>query len=84
MKYIMKVFYDILTDISEHVILVQLMDFLGNVNHAISAVVYWIFDSNYEKSLVLNRESLDIICAPSVSEKQAAKFETLFSAVRYI
>ena len=47
--------YDILTDISEHVTLVQLMDYLGNVNHAISVVGYWIFDSNYEKSLVLNR-----------------------------
>ena len=47
--------YDILTDISEHVTLFQLMDYLGNVNHAISVVGYWIFDSNYEKALVLNR-----------------------------
>ena len=44
------------------------MDSLGNVNYAISVVGNWIFDSNYEKSLVLNRESLDMICAPSVSE----------------
>ena len=48
--------YDILTDISEYVTIVQLMDYLGNVNHDISVVGYWIFDSNYEKSLVLNRE----------------------------
>ena len=54
-KYEKKVSYDILTDISEHVYLFQLMDYLGNVNHAISAVGYWIFDSNYEKALVLNR-----------------------------
>ena len=47
--------YDILTDISEHVMLAQLIDHLGNVHHAISAVRYWIFDSNYEKVLVLNR-----------------------------
>ena len=39
--------YDILTDISEHVTLVELMDYLGNVNHAISVFGYWIFDSNY-------------------------------------
>ena len=39
--------YDILTDISEHVTLFQLMDPLGNVNHVISVVGYWIFDSNY-------------------------------------
>ena len=60
------------------------MDSLGNVNHAISVVGYCIFDSNYEKSLVLNRESLDMISEPSVSEEQVADFETLFTAVRYI
>ena len=47
--------YDILTDISEHDTLFQLMDYLGNVNHAISVVEYWIFDSNYKRELVLNR-----------------------------
>ena len=41
------------------------MDYLGNTNHAISVVGYWIFDPNYERSLVLNRESVDMICAPS-------------------
>ena len=60
--------YKILEDISENITLFQLMDSLGNVNHAISVVGNWIFDSNYEKSLVLNGESLDMICAPSVSE----------------
>ena len=60
------------------------MDSLVNVNHVISAVEKWIFDSNYEKSLVLNRASLDMICAPYVGEEQAAKFESLFAAVRYI
>ena len=74
--------FDILTYISEHVTVVQLMDYLGNVNHTTSVVGYWIFESNYEKSLVLNRESLDIICAPSVGEKQVATFERVFCAVR--
>ena len=60
------------------------MDSLGNVNNAISGVGYWIFDSNYEKSLELNRESLDMICAPSIGEEQSAKFETVFATVRYI
>ena len=60
------------------------MDSLGNVNHAISVVGYWIFGSNYEKELVLNRASLDMICTPSVGEEQAAKFELVFTAVRYI
>ena len=60
--------YDIMIDISEHITLVHLMGSLVNVNNAISVVGYWIFESNYEKTLVLNRESLDIICAPYVCE----------------
>ena len=54
------------------------MDYLGNVNHAISVVGYCIFDSNYKRSLVLNRELLDIICAPSVGEEEVATFERVF------
>ena len=42
-KYKQKGYFDILNDISEHVTLVQLMDSLGNVNHTISVVGYWIF-----------------------------------------
>ena len=76
--------YKILEDISENVTLVQLMDSLVNVNRAISVVGYWIFDSNYEKSLVHNKASLDMICAPSFGEYQAAKFKLVFTAVKYI
>ena len=54
-KYKKKCYFDILNGISKHVNLVQLMDSLGNVNHAISVVGYLIFDSNYKKALVLNR-----------------------------
>ena len=54
-KYKKKGDYKILEDISANVTLVQLMDSLGNVNHAISVVGNWIFDSNYERALVLNR-----------------------------
>ena len=54
--------FDIFTDTSENVTLVQLMNYLGNANNSISIVGYWIFESNYEKSLVINRESLDMIC----------------------
>ena len=83
-KYKKKGEYDILKDISANVTLVQLMDSLGNVNHAISVVGSWIFDSNYERALVLNKESLDMICAPSIVEEQAARFEKVYYAVRYI
>ena len=60
------------------------MDSLRNVNHAISVVGNWIFDSNYEKALVLNRASLNMICTPSVGEEQDAIFESLFTSVRHI
>ena len=71
-------------DISEHVTLVQLMYSLVNVNHAISVVGNWIFDSNYEIALVLNMASLDMICTPFFGEEQDPKFELVFTAVRYI
>ena len=57
---------------------------LPNVNHAISVVGSWIFDSKYERALVLNKASLDMICAPSVGEEKAAKFEQVYYAARYI
>ena len=82
-KYMRKVYYNIMKDISEHFSLVQLMDSLGNVNHDISVVGYWIFDSNYIKSLVINRERLDIICAPYVGEEQVSEFEIVFIGVIY-
>ena len=77
-KYNKKGEYKILEDISANVTLVQLMDSLGNVNHAISAAGNWIFGLNYEKSLVRNRASLDMICAPNVGEEQDAIFEKVF------
>ena len=46
-KYKKMVGYKILEDISANVTLVQLMDSLENVNHAISVVGSWLFDSNY-------------------------------------
>ena len=84
MKYKKLGEYKILEDISANVTLVQLMYSLVNVNHAISVVGSWIFDSDYEIALVLNKASLDMICAPSVGEEQAAIFEKVYYAVRYI
>ena len=55
--------YKFFEDISANVTLVQLMDSLENVNHAISVVGSWIFQSNYERALVLNKASLDMIFA---------------------
>ena len=49
------------------------------MNRVISVVGYWIFESDYKNQLFINRESLDMICAPSVDEEQAAEFETVKS-----
>ena len=38
--------YDIMNNISEHVTFLQLMNSLDNLNHAVSVVGTWIFDSN--------------------------------------
>ena len=45
-KYKNKGSYDILIDIGGNFTLVQLMDYLGNVNHDISVFWYCISDSN--------------------------------------
>ena len=84
MKYKKKGSYNVLTEISKHVTLFQLMDSLENTNHAISVIGYWIFDSNNKITLLLNRESLDMIFSPSVGEEQVANFELVFNAVRSI
>ena len=76
--------YKTLEYISANVTLVQLIYSIGNMNHAISAVSSWIFDSNYERALILNKVSLDIIFAPSVSEEKNSIFENVFYAIRYI
>ena len=65
---------DILNNISENFTLVKLMYSLGNVNHAISIVGHWLFDSNYNKALCLTQSLLDIICSPSVGKEKFATF----------
>ena len=59
------------------------MDSLGNVNHDISIVGCWIFDSDYKKALFFTQELLGIIFSPSIGEEQAATFQSVFYAVRY-
>ena len=60
------------------------MDSLGNNNHAISVVGSWIFDSNYEKALILNRASLDMICTSSIGEEQPACFEKVYYSIGFV
>ena len=76
--------FHILNNISENVNLVQLMETLRNFNRAISIVGCWIFESNYEKSLFMTRESFNLICSPSVGEEQVVDFETVVYDVKYM
>ena len=55
---------------------------LGNVNHDISVVGYWIFDSNYKEAFVLNRKLLGMIFAPYFHEETVSVFDTVFTSVR--
>ena len=66
-KYKKKGSYDILSDISENVTLVQLMGY-----RTTNVVGCWIFDSNYKRALVINRQSLYMIFPPPVGEEQVA------------
>ena len=54
-NWVKKGIFGILNEISENITLVQLTKTLVNVDHYISIVGYWIFDSNYEKSLNITR-----------------------------
>ena len=76
-------FFDILNDICKSITSVQLMESLGNVNHAISIVGSWIFYSIHEKALCLKQESLDMIYYPSIFKELIATFQSVFYAVRY-
>ena len=76
--------FDIINEISENFTLMQFMESLGNVNHALSIVGYRVFDSNYEKYFRMTRESLDLIYSPSVGEEQVVKFETLCFSFIYM
>ena len=38
-------------DTNDNFTLVQLIDSIGNVNHAVSIFGKWIFDSNFRKAL---------------------------------
>ena len=60
--------FDIRNEISEIFTLVQLMDLLGNVNHAISIIRHWISDSNYKKALFLTQVWMDLICSLSIGK----------------
>ena len=59
----------------------QLLEKPWNVNNATSIVGYWVFDSIYEKSLWLTKESLDLVYSPYYGEEQVATFDTLFYAL---
>ena len=45
--------FDIIYDISDHLMFFQLIDTDGNVKNAVSITVCWIYDPNYKEVLPL-------------------------------
>ena len=55
--------------------LVQLMDNLRNVSHAVSIFDVWIYNASDKKELPLVEELLYLTCATSEDENIATEFE---------
>ena len=61
------------------------MDTVGNINHSVSVFVNWIFGSNYNRYLILMKESLDQIFAPTeYYTNMYAKFRQFYHSVWYV
>ena len=54
--------FDIINDMSEYLTLIQLMDNLGNVSHAVTMSGVWIFITNKKRDTPLIIEYLALIC----------------------
>ena len=63
-----------MNNISEYVTLFQLMCYVGNMNHAVGVFEKWIIDSNYEKSLTLNIDLLNLSCDFSDEDDYFTRF----------
>ena len=50
------------------------MNSVENVNYPVIIVGYWIFDSNYKKSLPLTPDSFNLVCSPLEVEGAVAVF----------
>ena len=61
------------------------MDTVGNLNHSVSIVGHWIFDSNYKKALPLTTQSLNIMWYPSEGGRGVfSLLESVFYAFIYV
>ena len=80
-----KVESDIYNEITDHVMLVQLIDTDGNINHDSSIIRCWIYYSNDKIKLPLIKEYLDIICSPYKYEKgMYSEFKDVYYYFRYV
>jgi len=73
--------FDILSDFSEYPTVVSLEAEDGGTQHAITVVGKIIFDSNCERGLPLNRESLDYCCS---SDEMEGVFRKVFTGYRFL
>ena len=76
--------FDPLTNITNQVTLVQWEDIFGGINHCSTICGCWIFDINFERSLSLNKESIDLVCAPKHAPLGMIAYGQVYRAIRFI
>ena len=57
---------------------------LGNISHAVTIDGVYIVVTNYNISITLVLESLDLICVASDNTDVAAYFEKVYQSVRFV
>jgi hypothetical protein len=62
---------------------VQLMAKDGGVEHAVTIVGEWIFDSNFQEALPLSTHALDFLCAPDGEENVQGWFQEVYHGFRF-
>jgi hypothetical protein len=55
--------HDILQSATENIMIVSLHGYDGKVDHAVTIVNGWIFDSNFDRALCFNKANLDLCCS---------------------
>ena len=73
--------HPILTDISPYPTLVSLQANDGGIEHAVTVVDNWIFDSNCTRALPLTQDNLDHCCSTKESK---GKFKRVFHGYRFM
>ena len=64
--------------------MVQFLDNIVKVSHAVTIYGIWIFDANYEITLHLVKKKLNMIYALPYNDRTVSKVKKVYKSVRYI